>query len=168
VKQLELRARDGSVRALALVDDDVFVEVSGVRWHLHGEGYACRNVGVAGRTLLLHRVILGLEHGDPRQGDHKNRDRLDCQRANLRILPPGGNSQNTGARTWGRSRFRGVSPHKQSGRWQATVHGHHVGLFDDELAAAVAAEGRRREVYPFAEPDPMLVAALVELEGVAA
>ena len=54
------------------------------KWHASWDKctktyYATRTVNLSGRyrTVIMHRVILGLEWGDPRQGDHRNGDTLD-------------------------------------------------------------------------------------------
>jgi hypothetical protein len=46
------------------------------------------------RTLSMHRVILGLDFGDKRQGDHINHDTLDNRRTNLRVVTNQENSFN--------------------------------------------------------------------------
>jgi hypothetical protein len=164
VKRIPLRARDGSVRAYTLVDDEDFLRFGGLRWALHSQGYAYRQRSRAGglpaRTLLLHRLIMGLEHGDPREVDHKNRDRLDCRRHNLRVVTSGGNSQNQGAHRDGSSRFRGVSLNRPTGTWRAMVYQEYLGLYATELEAAQVAQARRLEVMPDALPDPELERAL--------
>lgn len=168
MKQIPLRARDGSVRDYALVDDDVFEELGSLRWSLHSQGYAYRQApGLPRRNVLLHRAVMGLEYGDRREIDHENRIKLDCRRENLRITDRHGNAQNVGSHRGARSRFRGVAWQKSRGRWRVIVAEKWVGLFDDELEAAIAAEARRRETMPFAQPDPELVKALAELEAAA-
>ncbi len=49
-----------------------------VRWSpvLNGKKYVIR----------MHRQILGLKHGDKREGDHVNHDTLNNRRSNLRIV----------------------------------------------------------------------------------
>lgn len=149
MKKIPLRARDGTVRAYALVDDEDYETVSAHRWYLGKNGYVMR-----GRAVYLHRQLLGLAHGDRRQGDHWNLNRLDNRRGNLRICTDGENKQNTRARRTyaGRapsSTYRGVSFRKDTGRWKAEVglngKTHSFGCFDTQDEAAVAAaEGRRR------------------------
>lgn len=159
--------------AVALVDDADYPLVAGQRWHLHSrDGYAVSKRTVAGRRVseLMHRVVVGLALGDPWEVDHRDGNRLDCRRANLRVLTTAQNSQNRTVVT-GRSRFRNVSWHKASGRWQVKltvnyrqVHG---GLFERELDAALRAQAMRDELMPFALPDPELVAELGRLDAVA-
>lgn len=162
---IPLRRRDGTVKAYALVDDSDRELVEGWRWSLTKRGYVRRTVRVDGRqqTVHLHRVITGLERDDPRDVDHENGNRRDCRRSNLRVVTRAGNAQNV-TRVRGRSRFRGVSWHVSNRRWQAKLTvGYrqvHVGYFADELEAAIAAEGARRDLMPFALPDPELAFAL--------
>lgn len=98
-----------------------------------------------GTTVVpLHRWLLGLAVGDPRQGDHRNRNPLDCRLANLRVTTPAQNAQNVGARSL---LGRGVTRNK--GRYGAKVKvagvQHWLGTFDTpQEAATVAAEARSR------------------------
>lgn len=151
--QIPLRNRQGVIMTHALVDDEDAEEVGRWRWCLGWGGYAGRNDG---RSVLLHRYLLGLEHGDPRQGDHKNRDRLDDRRANLRIVTRAEQQQNLPS-MGGASRFRGVSICSTTGRWRATVvfqgRQYSCGRHESEIAAAKAAEAWRLEHMPFAMPD---------------
>lgn len=104
-------------------------------------------------VTLVHRWVLGLQHGDRRIGDHINGNKLDNRRSNLRIVDASGSSQNVSGR--GRSRFRGVYP-QRSGRWQARVkfqgETHYLGTYATEEEAAVVAEAKRHELMPFYVP----------------
>jgi hypothetical protein len=93
----------------ALVDADVYEWAQRWQWKLSDWGYVIR----AGNNRSLHRMVLGLEPGDKRQGDHKNGNKLDCRRSNLRIVTYAQNRQNERARrTYGgkppASKHRGV------------------------------------------------------------
>lgn len=151
---IPLRARNGSIRAYAIVDAADADWVNRYRWALSG-GYAFRTTQVDGRkrTLWLHREILGLTSGDGLSGDHKNRDRLDNRRSNLRPIPRPSNSQNKGVRPGSSSRYRGVSWDASRRKWVAQVNnGRHVylGRFDDEIEAARAARQGRARLLPYA------------------
>ena len=153
--RIPLRARDGTVRAYALIDqEDAYL--AEYRWHVGNGGYALRRVGGRGQqqTIMMHRLILGLERSDRREPDHINGDRLDNRRTNLRILPKGANPQNLQPRTGASSQYRGVSFNKQTGRWTAAckLHGKRtfLGYFATELEAAVAASEWRAENVPYA------------------
>src|SRR4051794_9993187 len=76
------------------VDADVYAWAKDYSWYIGSWGYVCRS----GDNRSLHRLILDLVPSDPREGDHKNRNKLDNRRSNLRILSRGHNKQNTQAR----------------------------------------------------------------------
>jgi hypothetical protein len=129
------------------------------RAKMHGVTKALLNKQVPRRTILMHRVILGLADDDKRQGDHINRNRLDCRRVNLRIVSAGGNMQNQGAiKTFKgkpvESAYRGVNmvkkKGKHTGRWKAMVCGKYLGCFPSEIEAAQAAADYRLKTMPLA------------------
>lgn len=95
------------------------------------------------KTVSIHRELVGLKPGDRRDTDHKNGDRRDCRRCNLRVVSRSENSLNRrGANRGALSKHRGVSWNK--GKWEvvASVAGRRVylGRFDDEEAAGEAAD----------------------------
>jgi len=142
-KRIPLRNASGETVATVLVDAEDAERFGRWHWHLHTAGYAARMCKRRGR-IYLHREILGLAKGDGRMADHINRDRLDCRRANLRIVTPGQNNQNRGPWERGSSGVRGVSWHKGTRKWRVHVNGKHFGLFADiEEAKARAIEVRR-------------------------
>lgn len=156
-KGVPMFARDGSIRAFALVDADDFEWASERRWFVGGGGYAYRNLShvTEGRGhIAMHRELLGLAHGDPREGDHINRNKLDNRRSNLRIAAGRVEQlQNQSARKNARSRYRGVSFHRQSQKWRARVQTdkrvHSLGYFKTEQEAASAAAAGRSALMPF-------------------
>lgn len=152
---IPLRNRAGEVVAEALVDDEDLSLVSQWRWRRTVGGYVSRGTRVAGqqRTILLHHQVLGIIDG--REVDHINGDSLDCRRANLREITHAGNLQNRrGANRGSRSRHRGVTWDKRTGRWLAQVmidgRNHFLGRFDDEDEAGAAAAAFRAEHMPYA------------------
>jgi hypothetical protein len=161
----------GCVVAFAQLDDDDYERVERFRWYLTPKGYAwslLQEPGVSWGRLkgkkwqMLHREVMGLKPGDSRRIDHKNQDKLDCRKSNLRYATKAQNQQNVGARRDSKSRYRGAIYHRQSGRWNArvTLNGktHSLGYHDtDEEAGRVAAEFRRVHM-PFS-PEAMDAAA---------
>lgn len=155
--RIPLRARDGSVRAYAIVDAADAEWVNQWRWHL-SSGYATRNVRVPWaprgtfQVLRLHRVLLGLTHGDGLDGDHRDRDKLNCQRANIRAVTHDQNIQNVPGRS-GHSQYRGVTWNKTVGKWQSRIRVDrkdvHLGYFTDEREAGDAARSARLRLLPF-------------------
>lgn len=141
---------DGDVAAWTIVSDDDAPSLQQHRWHLTSNGYAKRHPGGRGNYELLHRALVGLGHGDRRQVDHINGDRLDNRRENLRVVTHAENAQNTGARVGARSRYRGVSWSKYHGKWRAHVtllgRQHFGGYHSTEEDAAQAAAALRSDL----------------------
>jgi hypothetical protein len=150
-----LYRRDGGVRAIAVIDASDADAVLTCRWAVDTYGYVHRSIRLGGgkqRNVLLHRQLMGLEHGDGLQIDHINGDKLDNRRENLRVCTNALNAQNR-REGYGSSQMRGVAWHKATGKWAAyaTAGGrkHHLGLFDSEREAADVAAAFRAEHMPF-------------------
>lgn len=153
MREIALRARDGRVRAYALVDDADFEWLSRWRWFIATRtGYVVRSCGV-----YMHRLILGLETGDPRQGEHEDRNPLNNQRSNLRIAERGAldNGQNRGLYSNNTSGFRGVAWHKPTRKWLAKVRvdgkQHNLGSFETPEQADAACKAFRAKHMPFSD-----------------
>ena len=101
-----------------------------------------------GHIIYLHRMILGDKLLPGLQSDHINGIRWDCTSKNLRAITCQQNCWNW-HKTTGSSRYRGVSFHKQHGRWyvQARHDGRlvFVGSFKNERQAAYAYDDFVRE-----------------------
>jgi HNH endonuclease/AP2 domain len=141
----------------ALVDKLDYLQLMGHRWNLSRGGYAYRRDYTHGRPgvmFYLHRVIMGLKKGDRRQVDHKNRNRLDCRRENLRIVERGQQGHNIFRRGNFSSAYRGVAWDMRTQKWVAYVHcrgkKHNGGYFKDEKEAAKAARRMRKELLSHA------------------
>lgn len=154
--EVELRRRDGSVRALALIDDEDYPTIAGMRWKLSVPGgYAASTTGgELGRVTYMHRLLMGLTPGDGLTVDHINRNRLDNRRVNLRVVTAAENYQNVAAKPGTTSEFRGVYWDKAKGKWRASVglrgKNYILGVFDVEEEAACAAAAFRETHMPFA------------------
>lgn len=142
--------RSGKVAGYAIVDDDM-AWLAEHRWTMTGGprgGYAQNhNLG------MMHRVVMSVPKGDPRQVDHIDRRPLNNRRANLRVTTRQGNGENSSAHRNSTSRHRGVCIHKASGKWQAYGKRKgekqvHLGYFADEADAARAARSWRQTNMP--------------------
>lgn len=115
--------------AVTRVDDEDYADLIAVtgHWLLHSEGYAYTNL--AGHPVMMHRHLLGLT--DPKvHTDHRDRDRLNNQRDNIRPCTQAENNQNLP--------FKGVGWSKQRQKWRAWAPGSptkHLGLFGTEEEA---------------------------------
>lgn len=158
VVEVPLRARDGTIRAYALIDAADAERVLAHRWCLGTDGYARRQVPFAGRrqtAWALHRFVMDIAPLDPRRVGHKDRDPLNCRRANLRVATTAQHAQNrspAGDRD-GSSRYRGVTWLKSRGKWRASAclrgHTYYLGEFVLEDDAGSAAAAFRAQHMPF-------------------
>lgn len=101
-------------------------------------------------SFHMHREILGLSHGDKRQGDHKNRDGLDNRRSNLRIATAAENAENVPSRR--RNLPRNVVKHGARYQVQIKRRGERfcLGSFSTIEEADAVATAWRREHMAFA------------------
>lgn len=154
--------RHGAVKTGTLVDIEDAAWASERRWHLNRDGYFYRNCGKdeEGSNIALHREIMDLSHGDPREVDHINRCRTDNRRSNLRLTDRVGNIQNASTRADNKSGFKGVSyfaghPNvNMKRRWKARAYHRgkekSLGYFETPEAANEAIVAYRAEHYPCA------------------
>lgn len=74
-------------RAFTMVDDCDYEELSKYHWMLGNHGYAYRQISMNGRvisSIALHRQII--EPHDDLVPDHIDRNKLNNQRSNLRLV----------------------------------------------------------------------------------
>lgn len=110
---------------VALVDDDDYGVISGLKWYAALEGknknypdrYVARaNIGY--RKIYMHRLIMQAEMGV--LVDHINHDGLDNRKSNLRLCTSRDNSRNTRG-CGAKSGFKGVHLHTKTGLWRARI-----------------------------------------------
>ena len=120
---------------VALVDASDFPVVADKLWYAHWHPklhafYAARGGPViCGQQtkIYMHREILGLQIGDPRQGDHGLHSTLDNRRfvdgrENLRIATRSQQSRNTRIFSSNSSGFKGVSKVSGQEKYRAQIH----------------------------------------------
>ena len=128
--------RKGQVTCWAVVDAGDLPLVQGHRWSRTRSGYAVARIG--GRITYLHRLLVP---GSP-VADHRDRDRLNNRRANLRPCSVVENSRNSRLAENNSSGFKGVSRTRDGLRWRARITADrreiHLGCFTTQADAAVA------------------------------
>lgn len=154
---------DLSQGLVAIVDDDDRELVSGYSWTPRQGAntcYAYTNIphpsgGGRQTKLYMHRLILGLAHGDPRQGDHIDGNGLNNRRSNLRFATRSQNQLNRVGvdRT---STYKGVS--KNHSGWRARIYldrtEHYLGTFPTEQEAVAAYDSAASRIHgEFARPN---------------
>jgi len=131
----------------ALVDDVDYDWLNQYIWKADSNGYV---VNAISRSLLcdipcspehfMHRLILGLKFGDPREVDHINHIVHDNRRCNIRICTHAQNAHNRKIKEGGSSKYKGVYWHKQDKKWEAhiSIDGKvkYLGQSDSEKRAA--------------------------------
>ena len=109
----------------ASFDDEDAATILQHKWHAVRGGhtfYAATKVG--GKRVLLHRMLMNLEIGDPMMVDHKDGDGLNNKRTNLRVVDALLNQRNRKANSNNSSGVHGVifrENHGKAGAWVATA-----------------------------------------------
>jgi hypothetical protein len=102
----------------------------------------CFSTKIGKKIIKLHRFLMGGASG--LVVDHRDGDRLNNQKSNLRVCTVRENNINVGLTRRNRSGYRGVSFSKTSGKWRATISLDrkqlHLGYFDRPEKASAAYE----------------------------
>jgi len=134
----------------AIVDDEVFDEVSKLKWH-YCKGYAQRSERINGKrsNVSMHRYILGANTGDI--VDHKDLDGTNNQKSNLRFCTKGQNSENRiKIKSKTTSKYKGVFWNSANKKWISTVKKHskcYSKIFNNERNAAIWYDETARELF---------------------
>jgi len=138
---------------VALVVDEDYEWLKSYKWHVRGVyavRFRSRTLGPR-KSILMHRFIVGLEHGDPRQIDHMNHVGLDNRKGNLRVCSNSSNQYNQKARTTGTSHFKGVCWVTSKRKWKAQLmvsrKQWHLGYFSTAESAAQAYDAAAIRFY---------------------
>lgn len=115
------------------------------KWQYHNAGYAVHKDRTNGkqRTILMHRVILErMNHKNFVRSDHRDRNRLNNLRSNLRPATYSQSQYNRGKQSNNTSGYIGVHWHTQRRKWQARIKVKEkymsLGLYDNIKEAARA------------------------------
>lgn len=156
-----------------IIDAEDLSKVSDRCWSVNANGYLQTNAYAEGKTLLLHKFIVG----DYKKGfcvDHIDRNKLNNRKTNLRICLPKDNAKNTSIRIDNTSGFTGVYKSKDRSKWWAeiTANGekHYLGSFEnfnDAVRARLDAEKEYFGEYsPHANANHPWATPAYEIDGV--
>jgi hypothetical protein len=114
--------------------------------------YAARNSSGTPKHRRMHREIAErMGFVNPNEVDHVDRNGLNNRRLNLRPCVSYLNKGNLGKSIANTSGYKGVSFHKQSGRWRSYITKNdkfvHLGLFSNVREAALAYDTAAREYF---------------------
>jgi len=104
--------------------------------HIGKNGYA--RINIDGHTHRAHRIIWEMRNGPLPKSmdvDHINGIRHDNRPSNLRSATRSQNMRNRGANKNNTVGFKGVSFHKQSCKFMASIDGIYLGLFETPSSA---------------------------------
>jgi hypothetical protein len=122
----------------ALVDAEDYERLNAFVWKFGGR-YAERNGRVNGKrvTVFMHRTVMGEPDAEV---DHRNRNKLDNRKENLRLAEHAQNVANCGKRSHNTSGFKGVRAKRSKWAAEIRVEGKtlYLGTFVEKEAAARA------------------------------
>lgn len=131
--------------------------VEPIDWHRvmaagpwRGLKWASHQYAVNSQREYMHRLILKVPPG--KIVDHWNGNGLDNRRANLRPATPTQNMRNSQKRrVKASSRFKGIYWNKANRKWMVRIgenwRQRYLGLFVDEMEAALAYDRAARELF---------------------
>ena len=133
------------------VSDEDFDWLNSFNWHINSNGYAIRNYGGhRSKQKYMHREILGLTKRSE-IADHKDRNRLNNQRDNLRLATNSQNAANKNVLVSKTSIYRGVSLYRTGNQWDAFIKFEckhfFLGRFNNEYEAALAYDKKALELH---------------------
>lgn len=120
------------------IDDEDYDRVNQYSWSLGQDDTIHARVG--NEVINIGRFILS--YYGPNTVDHKDRDRFNNQKENLRLATRSQNQQNRKIPSQNTSGFKGVHWERRMNKWRAriTVNKYtiHLGFFSDKIEAAKA------------------------------
>jgi len=121
--------------------------ISRFTWSLHSKGYAQTNIN--GKSILMHRLILGIIDKPEIEVDHRYHNKLDNRRKKIRICTHSENRRNSRKIMRGSSKFKGVyrdqnKYHAQIMQGQKVIN---LGRFYSEVTAGKVYDQAARETF---------------------
>lgn len=146
MKKIPLHGKRGEGK-FALVDDQDYELASKYSWWVSADGHVRTTLYLGGgraharhKLLGLHQLIMNAPPG--MVVDHKHGNPLDNRRSELRVCTNQQNGHNRRAGRNNTSGYKGVSFHKATGKWQASIRREwrsvHLGVFNTAEEAARA------------------------------
>ena len=140
MKKIKLIGKHGNGKT-AFVDDTDYPTLSFWRWYVDNKGYAYREKSGSQR-IFMHRLIMGDYPKGKTETDHRNANKIDNRKENLRFCTNAENRQNRRRYRNNKSGYLGIFWHKQGKKWMARIYSnkkpHYLGLFSSLRKATEA------------------------------
>lgn len=123
-------------------------KISRFTWSLNSKGYAVASI--KGKTVLMHRFLLGIQNRPEVETDHKHHNKLDNRRSQIRICTHAENRRNSRKlKESAQSQFKGV--YRDNNKFHVQIlEGQKVknlGRFRSEKTAAKVYDYHARELF---------------------
>lgn len=154
--KVPMHGRNGAFYGYALVDLADLPKVSATAWTVDPRGYVAGRPEGMKASVTMHRwLVFGEAKGSG--VDHRDGDKLNNRRSNLREATPSENAKNTRLARNNSSGFKGVSKTAE-GRWRARItidrKEIRLGVFDTKEEAAAAYDWAALQLHgEFASPN---------------
>ena len=131
-----------------LIDQEHEALISRYSWSLHSKGYA--QTTIDGKTVLMHRLIMGVLDKPEIEVDHHFHNKLDNRRSKLRACSHSENRRNSRKlKPDAHSKFKGI--YNDLGRWHVQIMQDakvkNLGRYSDERLAAKVYDQKALEVF---------------------
>ena len=154
-----------SQNQFAMVDDDDFQLLKDFKWTAlkHGNTFYAGRFEAIGkgkrRLVRMHRFIMGAKEEET--VDHIDRNGLNNTKENLRMVTSSQNAWNRAKGKNGSSPYKGVSFHKDTGKYVARImiegKAKSLGYFDNPEEASVAYEKAADEYFGSYKPKNSII-----------
>lgn len=149
-KKIPLHGKYGEGK-FALVSDEDYDELAKYRWRVGTHGYAMRAKWNPKKQnndcILMHREVM--EQPEGMLVDHRDMDKLNNTRGNLRLATKSQNMANSPRRTNSNSPYKGVN--FKNGKWRASImkeyEAVYIGCYTTPEDAARAYDERAIELF---------------------
>lgn len=104
----------------SMVDVDMQDIIKDKRWSLNSQGYAVSHLD--GKLIFLHHLVMEAENKEGLVIDHKDKNKLNNRKENLRLIEKQKNHINHNGYSNNKSGFTGVTLDKGRNKWKALIH----------------------------------------------
>lgn len=149
MKKIQLANNKG----VALVDDEDYKWLNDYKWHLRDIKImnAGTKIKIDGKWFekRMHHFLVDVPEGF--EVDHIDRNGLNNQKSNLRVVTHSQNMMNRNSFKGSSSKYKGVCWHKQCKKWFAQIvlnkKHYYLGLYENEIDAAKAYNKRAKKLH---------------------